>query len=831
MVSAGNIMLDRQKLNKIFNQLKDNRIIFVCAPAGYGKTVAVNQWIAKDPRAKAVLTVDEYDNNIVGFCQRFCEALLVCQPQNKTLYELVSQVSFQRAPDEFTLRAISALSKRKQAILAVDDMHVIHNSAVSQLLHVFIKRLPSTFSVILISRQDLPVAFCELWIKGQIARINADQFLFSSEEIMSLYKKRDNPITRKQANEIIQKTQGWAIGINALLLCDWQTQENVDEYLDSFIMSNVWDKWCEETREFMLKTAGLRELIPTLCNMLTGMSDSNNFLKDLVQRGAFITRVKKDVYRYHQLFQRLLQRMAQQRGEAFINGLLEKEGEWHLAQLDFYSAVDCYIRCKNYDGIAKCFEILDISGRQRLTMRSLLPVMNHTEVKIAADRYPPLLFLLAWASFVEGRANETAAHIDAYYARYPEIRTNYTSSAYRLFSVRMMDFRIQASQVIADKEALPRELAPPTDKQPVSLHMPMVHRGVRDFSELAIGDVVLNADMINANAGWMIGNDAPLLTEIGKAALFYEKGQLEKAYDYAMGAVADINDDITPETRFCALAMLVCILDALEIKNKEHDSSALEVIKSISQMIEATKAYNLTLNYSAFVARRGIMAGDLKAAEDWLAMEAFDVPTLYEIYAEITTSRAFIAVGKYDASIILLKKIYEIAVVFNRPLDIIEVQILLAIAFWKKKRNFQQEALEYLEDAVWRAYPYEYVQIFINDSALLSGMLHKLMNRTKQHKNNKNRPLSFIKMLYLKANSSKPDELSVDIDEDALRFTDKQKGVMRMLAQGKTHKDIADARGVKQSTIRAHIKLIYRKLDVTNVQDAVAKMAFIDLSE
>ena len=122
-----NILLERHSLIHVFNEFKNHRIISVCAPAGYGKTVAVTQWLNRDnTRAKAIFSLGEYDNNLAGFCERFCSVLRILQPQNQTLDEIMSHASFQNAPDEFTLRAVAALSNRKKTVLAIDDLHLIH---------------------------------------------------------------------------------------------------------------------------------------------------------------------------------------------------------------------------------------------------------------------------------------------------------------------------------------------------------------------------------------------------------------------------------------------------------------------------------------------------------------------------------------------------------------------------------------------------------------------------------------------------------------------------------------------------------------------------------
>jgi len=819
-----NVMLERQELIYTFNKLKKHRLLAVCAPAGYGKTTAVTQWLDKDTRAKAILSLDEYDNDLTGFCERFCAALYTCQPRNETLNAFVSHPSFQNAPKEFTLRAISALSARKQAVLVLDDLHLIHDNKILQFLVVLIGRLPKNFQIVLISRHDLPLSLSELWLKGQAVRISAEQFLFTIKDIMALYKNRDILITQAQAKDIIQQTQGWAIGINAFLLSEGQLPDNIYEYLDGFVQSNIWEKWDESTREFMLRTSELRELNPSLCAALTGNPHSGQFIKQLIQSGAFITQLKKGVYHYHHLFQQFLKRMASERGETFLHTLLETEGQWHLSQADFYSAIDCFIRCKSCVGIAKCFDFLAGAGNNHFALGRLIPILNREEVKNAAKNYPRLLFLLTWCAFAEGRANDMALFMDEYYARHEEILASYPSSAYKSLFMRIYDFRVSPNQMMNDIGAMSDTPKVAVPQWSVSLHMPFLHRGLKDYSEMAVGNVIENCKMMQSKIGWILGEEAPMLLNTLTAELLYEKGALEQAYEFAIMAVAETKSHFLSESNFCAMSILIYILDALVEKDEKSAMAASGVIESISQLIEDTKTYELLHSFNALSVRRQILAGDIESAEKWLLSQSFESATLYKMYADFTTCRALIATEKFDFAIVFLKKILTVTSAFNRPLDMIEAQILLSIAYWKKKGKFQDYALDYLENAAGIAHPHGYVQMFINDGAELAGLLHKLINRVKQRAEKQDGLLSFVKLLYLKTREHPNITETKVADKPFVGFTDKQKIVATLLCQGKTYHEIAESLGIKIPSVRTHLTFIYNKLDVTNGADAVAKI-------
>jgi len=839
MNAVSSVMIKRQKLIQAFEDLREQRIVAVCAPAGYGKTVAVTHWLEKSSRTHTVFSIDEYDNNLVSFCERFCATLYNCQPGNKALSEIVFHPAFQRVPEEFALKAISALFTRKRAVVVIDDLHLIHDNVVLRTFLAFINRLPANFQIVLISRHELPLAFSDLWLKGQISRISADQFLFSNEDIKALYKNRGKNITAETAEDIVQRTQGWAIGINALLLSDDQSSERVYDYLDNFIQTNIWQRWDDETREFMVCTSRLRVLIPDLCNELTNRTDSEILLEEMVNKGAFVTKVGNGVYRYHQLFKNFLEHMLKERGQKFEYALLEKEGQWHLSQNDFQSAINCFVQNKNHDAIINSLEAIDYSYRPGLLTSKIVSIIKHPEVEAAIRKHPHLMLMLIWGSFIDGNKEAMVSFMDEYYSKFPSIIAKHPSLAHEIFYVKILDFRVSTNLIMNEHDALTKILTTALSKilsmaMPSStvrkwilpMDTPTIHRGLRDFSDIMSEDGVLNIDTLVSNFGWTFGEEVTMISELGKAELLYEKNRLEEANVHVLKAMSETKSHFPAELTFCVLAMLIRILDAQGQGDSEETNA---MIKHIEKIIDDNKAYHLSLNFAAFVTRRELARGNIAAAKEWLDKESSLDATPYKTYVTITTCRALIVIGRYDLACIGLKQILKMATEFNRTMDIIEAQILLAISYWKKKRGLQSEALDYLEDAIWKAYPYPHIQFFVNEKKELAGILSKLINRVKQQEKSEDRPLSFIKMLYLKCYQENTETQHTEKNND-IKYTEKQIAIMRLICQGKTYNEMAEALNIKRSTLRTHLELIYRKLDVTNMADAVSKINKLELA-
>jgi LuxR family maltose regulon positive regulatory protein len=137
--------------------------------------------------------------------------------------------------------------------------------------------------------------------------------------------------------------------------------------------------------------------------------------------------------------------------------------------------------------------------------------------------------------------------------------------------------------------------------------------------------------------------------------------------------------------------------------------------------------------------------------------------------------------------------------------------------------------MRYLEDAVSTAYPYRYTQIFINESAHIAGMMQQLQKRAEQKKGDlsaKQTPdfISFVRMLVLKMPKTKNPVTPDKNDTVKLKYTDKQKAVMKLLCEGKSFREISKTLGIALPTLKSHISLIYQKLDVVKKEDAVARI-------
>jgi LuxR family maltose regulon positive regulatory protein len=357
--------------------------------------------------------------------------------------------------------------------------------------------------------------------------------------------------------------------------------------------------------------------------------------------------------------------------------------------------------------------------------------------------------------------------------------------------------------------------------------MPFFHRSVRDFSQFSF-DLESSRVLIKKSMGDIFDTDIDTLIDCICAGTYYEKGNINTAIKHALSAVAHLSPDSSPEMRFCAGMILACSLHA----NGQGIDADKTIVKT-KKMIEQHKAYYLTPNLQAYLTRQKLNNSDKIAAKEWLDhnIESSDTPYFYKLYRHLTSARAYIVIGNYTSAILLLQKLLTLCERYRRTLDIIETLLLLSIVYWKMGRGGTHVAMSYLERAVNIAYEYGYTQCFANDGAELINMLSKLQKRVVQKSYTGTLSSGFVKILHIAAlaGAKRAKGLTGGRMPENLTFTEKQKAVMGYMCEGLNRNDIAAQMQLKPYTVKSHIALIYKKLDVSNSVDAILKIKELTL--
>ncbi|MCL2108447.1 MAG: LuxR C-terminal-related transcriptional regulator [Oscillospiraceae bacterium] len=825
----------RTTLMKLLDGLLGSRVIYVHAPAGYGKTASSFLWL--EHRASIADTrhswtcLDEHDNKVAEFCKRCVCALASIQPENGFLRELATHRAFSTAPVEFALQALNAFDDvDEHCILVIDDLHLVTNPEILKLLPDFIKRLPKSCTILLLSRFAPPDSFSEMVSYGELAVVDAAYLQFTSDEIKIYFNKNKRYVTSAQADEILASTGGWAIGIRALLLAGEKSYSTdlTGKYLENFLKTHVWERWDEQLKCFMTCVSVMKELTPGLCNRLIAgqpllkKASAAEILAKLARENAFLRQTDSNTYRFHDLFRDFLLSILEESGEDAALIQWNKAGDYFYDKQDYFRSVKYYLNGKNDGGVAKSlYNMYDYKS----TYASVEDTLYTVRIAVTDAMVEKHLFLLevqTWAAFVEGRADDMERYMDRYYKLFPKIVLQNPRSAIIMIFIRSIDHRTNIIKTFKTLRLVPFKGTIRAYTPSVTHSMPLFHRSSRDYSEVAV-DVERNIELLEKTVGVVFGAEFPVIRDSLVAGFNYERGNLDQACEYALGACASIPEGCSAEMKFCAMMILSA---ALYANNQKAESE--RIIAAVKEMIDTDKAFYLKPNLRAYMFRLRLTNGDTEAARDWLKDSngnLYEALTFFKVYQHFTTARAYISLGDYNHAILLLKKLLQLAERYRRTLDIIEIHILLAVCYWKKGKSGNFTALDYLEKAVASAYEYGFTQVFANEGAELVNMLHRLQKRAIQ-KDYAGVSGEFVKRLYISAvsESKRTKGLTGGSVPANLTLTDKQKTVMRLMCEGCSRNKIAEQMGLKPNSVKTHTELIYRKLDVSSSVEAILKI-------
>jgi LuxR family maltose regulon positive regulatory protein len=297
-------------------------LTLISAPAGFGKTTVVTQWIAECRRLTAWLSLDEGDNDLSRFLT-YLVAALQTLPHTSRIGEEVMGIlqSSQPLPPEPILTAllneIANLPDPDHFLLVLDDYHQINAKPVEAALTFLLEHLPPQMHLVITTREDPPLPLARLRARGQLTELRASDLRFTTTEAAGFLQLMGLNLSAQEVASLEERTEGWIAGLQLAAL-SMQGQSDVagfirafagdHRYIVDYLVEEVLERQGESVRHFLLQTAILERLNGSLCEAVTGQPQGQARLEMLARGNFFIIPLddKRQWYRYHHLFAEVL---------------------------------------------------------------------------------------------------------------------------------------------------------------------------------------------------------------------------------------------------------------------------------------------------------------------------------------------------------------------------------------------------------------------------------------------------------------------------------------------------------------------------------------------
>jgi LuxR family maltose regulon positive regulatory protein/serine/threonine-protein kinase PknK len=426
---VGNVVA-RRRLIEMLREGRDRQLTVIHAPAGYGKTTLAVQWLhdlSVDGATVAWLGLHGDDNVPHWFLSRLLLAVARVLPaEAQDLRDLAQLV--QEGDEDTRTYVLSVLLDRigrhdRRFVLTLDDWHVIHDPAVHRGLVQLLDFAPANLLLILTSRALPRLPLSRLRVRRQLTEVDADGLRFDADEAWALLVDLDGlDLDRADVAQLCDSTDGW---VAALQLASLSLRGCADpkqlirgfsgrhHAVEEYLAENVLSALPADVLDFLLDTSVCDRLCGDLAGTVSGRSDGQAMLEELVRRDLFLRPLdtERTWFRYHHLFADHLRRRLSRDRPGRARGLHARASAWFAGQDLVPEAVTHALAAGDVTTATDLVEGQAMLLVEHSRMVGLLGLVGRLPAG-AADGRPGLLMAVAWANCLLHRTSAAQLALD-----------------------------------------------------------------------------------------------------------------------------------------------------------------------------------------------------------------------------------------------------------------------------------------------------------------------------------------------------------------------------------------------------------------------------------
>ncbi len=338
------LLVPRSHLLERLQQGMAGTLTLVSAPAGFGKTTLLAQWLAVSGMPVAWLSLEAEDNDPTRFLSYLIAALQTLDAQLGTTALALLHIPQPPPPEAVLAVLTNDLVERGggDVALVLDDYHLITAEAIQRGMTFLLEHRPPHLHLLLATRADPPfLPLARLRAQGQLTEVRAADLRFADAEASAfLQTVMGLDLSAEAIATLESRTEGWIAGLQLAAL-SLQGRADVSGFLTAFTGTHrfVLDYLSDEVlarqpapvQQFLLYTCILERLSGPLCDAVTGQEGSQAMLETLDRTNLFVVALddERHWYRYHHLFAEVLRRHLHQTEPALMPVLHRRASAWY----------------------------------------------------------------------------------------------------------------------------------------------------------------------------------------------------------------------------------------------------------------------------------------------------------------------------------------------------------------------------------------------------------------------------------------------------------------------------------------------------------------------
>lgn len=860
-------IVSRPRLIKQLNKGWQRRLTVVSAPAGFGKSTLISDWLAQQAtepnQTLGWLSLDEGDNDLSRFLMYMKAALQRAWPADlpeATFLSTQNRLLSTSIEAAMTPLINSLAATSGQVALILDDYHLITDPAVHSCVQFLLDHLPETVHLFLISRADPPLGLARLRTRQQLVEIRLENLRFTGRETAVFFKQMGVPLKTADLQTLTQQTEGWIASLQLAALSLQEEKDKADfiqqfsgshHHILDYLLEEVLQHQPDHLVDFLLQTAVAPRLNASLCQAITGRQDSQQILTQLEQKNLFTIPLdhERNQYRYHHLFSHFLQNHFKEvKGVAAVHDAHLRASLWHETHGQIQEAIEQAFAAQAFDRAAELVEqhaarILWGQG-EIATLHRWLKQFPSALTKSRAQ----LCLVNAWHAFEDLQFDRAVAFLalaeDQVQDTNPQEEIQGMILATRAFISRVESQHLQTIQLSQQALALLPEQDHYFLRAIILINVTHIHHRLGDLTaaHTTISLLLQAANLFNdaqirllalfmkaellATQGHLyqasqLYNDALTLSaqqersfaasgliQLGLSQTYYQWNELDTARNYLEQALAQGEQSNNGDILLHAYQLQILLCE--QQGDQKGSQQALEKLKQFARRVDDPQTKR---HLDAMLARMALATNDLFAVQRWAAaaaLSAADRPMVgdlhrYHLWVQVQLLEQ---AKPADALLDLLHFMVDTAVRYEQ--QPIPYSLLLARAYHQQGKTSEAQA-QVVQALRW-AEPNNHIRPFIVAGTAVETLLTDLLSQNIQ-------PTFCQRLLAAIAaerTTHPPDALLNPLSK-------REQEVLALIAAGLSNNAIASELVLSPHTVRSHIKNINTKLNANTRTQAIAR--------
>ncbi|MCL2175483.1 MAG: LuxR C-terminal-related transcriptional regulator [Treponema sp.] len=825
--------LERPRLHALLKQAMNYPLVIVCAGSGYGKTRAVHSFLSNYNAIAPWMQVSERDNIPLRIWECICGmSSMISQEYSSRLRE----IGFPKTDEAFsifndTMKQYIAAHPGK-IIGVFDDFHLLHNPEILNFFERLVNSSPSNMPVIMISRTMPDINMITL--RNHVFTIQEDALRFTEDEIAKYFNQINLPVTSADIRNINDDTQGWAFSLN-LIARSLAKKRKYERYALEAMKKNIFrlieaeiiQTISEPLLRFLLRISLIDNLAASLIKDLTSC---NNFLiKEMEMINTYIRYdSNQDTYMIHHLFRDYLRKMQEQiltddeRKEVY-----KAAAVWCEANSYHADALSYYEKAGDYNAITQKIISLNVQIPQDMALYALDIFDRMPEDVKSTNQLFPAMHIKIKISL--GQFEEAQIFAEKYSADYesrPETpeRNRALTILYGLWSALRIHMCTYTD--VYDFDIYCKKMAEYFDRYPFKI-----------IGNYKLTSMTSRASLVGTNRpGAMeeyieaLSRACPHLShvlngfhdgfeDLVRGELCFNRMEFDESIQFLNQSIekARKSDQYVTQNRALVYLMNIDIaygdIEAADAKLKEMENL-------LSEKDYGVRYTMYDIAYSFYQ----LAMGQPEKIPEWLKGDftPYTHPAFLENYANRVRIRYHYQTRHYSTLLAFIKNSMEHPAILY---DKIELKIYQALSLYQFKRH--SEAISVFTEAYNLAESNKLIALFVHfakDMRTLSAAAIKsdscqIPKKWLEDINHKSSTLAKrkAKMIsgYMQANNI----------EKGIKLTEREIDILKDLSDGLSRTEIASGRNLSVNTVKMTINIIYDKLNVLSLSEAIRAAA------